>query len=62
MLINAPEYLCYTKVNDLTEEHDEETLDLYRLVVNSDMFINYKQFIIDELKKIFEFLIEKSSD
>jgi hypothetical protein len=62
MLINAPEYLCYTKVNDLTEENDEETLDLYRLVVNSDMFINYKQFIIDELKKIFEFLIEKSSD
>ena len=62
MLINAPEFLVYTKVNDLTEEHEEESLDLYRLVVQSIMYINHKRHIVEELTKIFEYLINKSGD
>lgn len=62
MLLNAPEFVTYTSVNENGKETGNETLDLHQIVLNHETFSFYRGFIMNLFTKIFDYVIKNTDD
>lgn len=62
MLLNAPEFVTYTSVNENGKESGNDTLDLHQIILNHETFSFYRGYIMNLFSKIFDYVLKNTED